>query len=80
MVVSVGWNWAVWFLQQILEHLLPDEAGETILRHVSPTPHWDDSPVVKLLYFDNFAALALSQVEADESLARVLGRLETAGV
>ena len=61
----------------MLEHLLPDEAGETTLRHFSPTPHWCDSPVVKLLCIDNFAALAQSQVEADELLARVLGRLET---
>ena len=44
----------------------------TTLRHFSPTPDWDDSPVVKLLYTDNLAALALSQAEADESLARML--------
>ena len=29
---------------------------------------------------DNFAALAVSQIEADESLTRMLGRLETVGV
>ena len=36
--------------------------------------------MVKLLYIDNFAALALSQAETDESLTRMLRRLETAGV
>ena len=76
----MGWTWAVWFVQQMLEHLLPDDAGESTLRHLSPNPLWDDSPMVKWLYIDNFAALALSQAEADESLARVLRRLETAGV
>ena len=80
LVVPMGWNWAVWFAQQLLEHLLPDEAGETTLRHLSPAPRWDDGPEVKLLYIDNFAALALSQAAADESLTRMLGRLETAGV
>ena len=59
-VVPMGWNWAVWFAQQMLEHVLPDEAGESKLRHLSPTPLWDDSPVVKWLYIDNFAALAPS--------------------
>ena len=73
------WNW-VWFVQQVLEHLLPDEAGETTLRHLSPTQLWDDSPVVKLLHIDNFAALALSQAEADGPSARMLRRLQTAGV
>ena len=34
--VPMGWDWAVWFVQQMLEHLLPDEAGETTLRHLSP--------------------------------------------
>ena len=63
-----------------MEQLLPDEAGETTLRHLSPTPLWDDNPVVKLLYIDNFAALALSQAEADESLTRMMGRLGAAGV
>ena len=74
------WIWAVWFVQQMLEHLLPDEVGETTLRHLSPTPHWDDGPVVKLLHIDNFVALALSQAKADESRARMLGRRETAAV
>ena len=69
LVVPMGWNWRVWFVQQMLEHLLLDEAGETTLRHLSPTPLWDVSP-----------ALALSQAEADESLACMLRRLETAGV
>ena len=32
LVVLMGWNWADWFVQQMLEHLLPDEAGETTLR------------------------------------------------
>ena len=76
----MGWNWAVGFLQRMLEHLLPDEAGETTLRHLSPISHWDTSPVVKWLYIDNFAALALSQAEAEETLTRMLERLETAGV
>ena len=31
-------------------------------------------------FFDNFAALPLSQAEADESLAHMLGRWEAAGV
>ena len=79
LVVPMGWNCAVWFVQQMLEHLRPDEAGETTLRHLSPTPLWDFQ-VVKLFYIDKFAALALSQAEADESPARMLGRLETAGV
>ena len=79
LVVPMAWNWAVWFVQQMLEHLLPNEAGEKTLRHLSPTPHWDDSPVVTLLYIDNFAALGLSQVEADESSTRMLERLEIAG-
>ena len=70
-VVPMGWNWAVCFVQQMLEHLLPDEAGETTLRHLSPTPLWDDNRVVKLLFFDNFAALALSQADANESLTRM---------
>ena len=61
LVAPMGWNWAVWFVQQMLEHLIPYEAGETTLRHLLPTPDWDVSPVVKLLYIDNFAALALSQ-------------------
>ena len=65
-MVPTGCNWAVWFVQQMFEHLLLDEAGETTL-----------SPGVGLLYIDNFAALALSQVEADDSLTRMLGRLET---
>ena len=46
LVVPMGWNWAVWFVQQMLEDLLPDEAGETALGHLSPTPLWDDSLVV----------------------------------
>ena len=81
LVVPMGWNWAVWIVQQMLEHLEPDGAGETTLRNLSPSPHWDESPVVKLLYIVNFAAFAgLSQVEAAESLTRMLGRLEAAGV
>ena len=60
----MGWNWAVWFVQQMLDHLWQDEAGETTLRHLSPTADWD----------------ALSQTEADESLARMLRRLEAAEV
>ena len=36
LVVPMRWNWAVWFVQQMLEHLLPDEAGETTLRHLPP--------------------------------------------
>ena len=80
LVVSMGWNWAVWFVQQMFEHLLPDEPGETTLRHFSPSPHWDTGPVVKLLHIDNLAALALSKAEADEALTRMLERLETAGV
>ena len=75
----MGWNWAVWFVQQMLEHLLPDEAGETTLRHLSPTLLGDDNPVVKLLCIVDFAAQALSQAEADESLTCMLGRSEAAG-
>ena len=46
-VLPMGWNWAAWFAQQMLEHVLLDEAGETTL---SPTPLWDDNPVVKLFF------------------------------
>ena len=64
----------------MLEHLLPDQAGDTSLGHLSLIPHWDDSPVIKFLYFDIFARLALSQEEANEALARMLKRLESVGV
>ena len=67
-------------LLQMLGHLLLDEAGETTWRHLSPTPVWDVKPGVKLLHIDNFAALALSQAEADESSTRMLRPLEAAGV
>ena len=80
VVIPMGWTWAVWFAQQMSEQLLPDEADEANLRHLSPFTHLDDSPGVKLFYIDNFDALALSQAKADESLARMLGLLETAGV
>ena len=52
LVVLMGWNSGVCFVQQMLEHLLPDEAGETTLRRLSPTPDSDASPVAKLLYVD----------------------------
>ena len=38
LAVPMGWNRAVWFVQQMLEHLLPDEVGETNLRHLLPNP------------------------------------------
>ena len=67
MLVPMGWNWAVWFVQQTLQHLFPGGAEMTFHQ-----PHTG--------MIDNFPALALSQVEADESLTRMLGRLETVGV
>ena len=32
----MDWNWAIWFVQKMLEHVFPDEAGETTLRQMNP--------------------------------------------
>ena len=79
LVVPMGWNWAVCFVQQMLEQLFAGCSWRNDVETPVTNPSRDDNPVVKLPRVENFSALALAQAEADESLTRMLGRLEAAG-
>ena len=76
-VVPMGWNWAVWFMQQAMEHtILARSFPEApLVRQFRPSLPLDKVAVTRMIYIDNFAALSLDQAKAKEAAAQMLESL-----
>ena len=75
-VLCMGWNWAVWIAQNLLEEILvcdgvPDFSHENSLKHAHPPPVFHPgepgTETAHLEYIDDYAAVVLQPFSSSEA-------------
>ena len=80
-VLPMGWSWAVWVMQNILEHLVGTEGPRTSqLAMHRPTPPISAEHSAQVLYIDNFAVVGESAEAAEQEVQGMLDKLQVVGV
>lgn len=80
-VIPMGWNWAVFLVQSAHLHMLKEVGTEHAwVCDKIPSPPLDQGKVLKVLYIDNLAAIALDEGHCDRVLSGMLEAFDRRGV
>lgn len=74
-VVPMGWSWAAFLIQSVMEDVLAKDCPERLLRQHRPAAGQLGEESSRIIYIDNFASLSTSKQQAQDDLKDMLSRL-----